>query len=69
LTRLRRAVRIPIVLVTHDLDEAAALADRICVLDRGETLQAGTPAEVMAAPASQRVAEALDLPCGARKPA
>jgi molybdate transport system ATP-binding protein len=69
LAGVRRAVRIPIVLVTHDLDEAAALADRICVLDRGETLQAGTPGEVMATPASQRVAEALDLPCGARKPA
>jgi molybdate transport system ATP-binding protein len=65
---LRRAVRIPIVPVTHDLDEAAALADRICVIDRGETLQAGTPAAVMAAPASERVAQALDLPCRERLP-
>ena len=62
---LRRALRIPILLVTHDLDEAASLADRICVLAGGETLQTGTPAEVMAAPANRRVAEALDLPCSA----
>jgi molybdate transport system ATP-binding protein len=36
LAELRKLVRIPIVLVTHDLDEAATLADRICVLDQGE---------------------------------
>lgn len=61
LARLRMAVRIPIVLVTHDLDEAAGLADRLCVLDRGETLQAGPPGEVLRAPACERVREALDL--------
>ena len=62
LAELRKAVHMPIVLVTHDLDEAAALADRICVLDAGTTLQSGPPAEVLAAPVSQRVSEALDLP-------
>ena len=62
IAELRRAVRIPIVLVTHDIDEAAALADRICVLDRGETLQTGRPADLLASPANMRVAHALDLP-------
>ena len=62
LAELRQSVRIPIVLVTHDIDEAVALADRICVLDRGETLQTGRPAELLAAPANSRVAMALDLP-------
>jgi len=62
LAELRQAVRIPIVLVTHDIDEAVALADRICVLDRGETLQTGRPADLLAAPANARVAIALDLP-------
>jgi molybdate transport system ATP-binding protein len=61
LTELRKAVRMPIVLVTHDLDEAVALSDRICVLDRGDTLQTGSPGEVVNAPASARVADALDL--------
>jgi molybdate transport system ATP-binding protein len=62
LAELRQAVHVPIVLVTHDIDEAVRLADRMCVLDRGETLQTGKPAEVLAAPASERVAAALDLP-------
>lgn len=62
LAELRRLVRIPIVLVTHDIDEAADLADRLCVIDQGETLQIGTPAEMLAAPAGSRVAAALDLP-------
>ncbi len=39
LAALRSAVPIPIVLVTHDLDEAIALADRLIVMDRGEILQ------------------------------
>jgi molybdate transport system ATP-binding protein len=62
LADLRKAIRVPIILVTHDLDEAGALADRLAVLDRGELLQTGRPAEVAAAPASLRVLEALDLP-------
>ena len=62
LAELRQAVRIPIVLVTHDIDEAAELADRLCVIDHGETLQTGRPAELLAAPANPRVAMALDLP-------
>ena len=62
LIELRQAVRMPMVLVTHDITEAVALADRICVLDEGETLQSGRPADLLAAPANARVAEALDLP-------
>jgi len=62
LRELRATVSMPIVLVTHDLDEAADLADNLCVLDRGETLQTGPAAEVLSAPASARVREALDLP-------
>ena len=61
LASLRQTLAIPILLVTHDLDEAGALADRLCVLDRGETLQTGPPAEVKSAPSSPRVRDALDL--------
>lgn len=67
LKELRQSVlRVPIVLVTHDLDEAAALADQIAVVDSGEILQVGSPAEVLAAPASKRVRDILDLPAGGR---
>ena len=49
LAELHKTICIPIVLVTHDLDEAAALAERLCVLDAGETLQSGPPLEVLKA--------------------
>jgi molybdate transport system ATP-binding protein len=61
LAALRARVRVPMVLVTHDLDEAAGLADRLVVIDGGEILQEGPPADVLAAPASNRVRVTLDL--------
>ncbi|MBB3329402.1 molybdate transport system ATP-binding protein [Halomonas campaniensis] len=60
LAMLREQIRIPIVLVTHDLDEAAALADRLCVLHAGRTLQAGPPEALFRRPASPEVARLLD---------
>jgi molybdate transport system ATP-binding protein len=56
LARLHREIRIPILLVTHDLNEAAALADRMVVLSRGRTLQSGSPQDVVTRPASRAVA-------------
>ena len=58
---LRRGLKMPMVLVTHDLDEAAMLADRIAVLYRGRTLQTGTPSEVTMRPLSAEVARLVDL--------
>ena len=51
------ARQVPAVLVAHELDAAQAFADRLAVLDRGQVLQEGSPSEVVAAPASRRVAE------------
>jgi ABC-type proline/glycine betaine transport system ATPase subunit len=45
-----------VVLVTHDVEEAFRLADRIAVMDDGTVLQLGTPAAIRAAPASPFVA-------------
>jgi molybdate transport system ATP-binding protein len=61
LATLRRDLAMPMVLVTHDLDEAAMLADRLCILHRGRTLQSGPPHEVMARPATSLVARLVDL--------
>ncbi len=61
LATLRRTLAMPIVLVTHDLDEAAMLADRMCILYRGRTLQIGTPHEVMTKPVDALVARLVDL--------
>ena len=60
LAQLRSRIRVPIVLVTHDLDEARVLADRMVILSRGETLQDGPTTEVMARPATAQVARLLD---------
>jgi ABC-type sulfate/molybdate transport systems ATPase subunit len=47
---------LPTLLVTHDFREAAALAQRIAVLDEGRILQVGTADELLAAPADATVA-------------
>ncbi len=61
LMALKSSLSIPIVLVTHDIDEAMQLADRVSILDHGRVLQSGTPAEVRAHPATPRVAAILGL--------
>jgi ABC-2 type transport system ATP-binding protein len=45
---VRRAHDATILLCTHDLDEAEALADRIGILDRGELIDLGTAHEIRA---------------------
>jgi len=45
--------------VTHDHDEAFAVADRVAVMSAGRLLQVATPAELWRAPASRQVAEFL----------
>ncbi len=50
---------IPAVLVTHELVDAQAFADRLAIIDRGELLQIGAPDEVVLRPASRRVAELI----------
>ena len=47
--------------VTHDRDEAFALADRIAVLDEGSVLQIGTPEDLWRAPRRERLARFLGL--------
>ena len=60
LAQLRGDIRIPVVLVTHDLEEAQLLADRITVLHHGRTLQTGPIREVLRRPASAEVARLVD---------
>jgi ABC-type Fe3+/spermidine/putrescine transport system ATPase subunit len=56
-----RQTRIPAVYVTHDQQEAFALADRIVLLHEGNIVQSGAPDEVYARPASTWVANFLGL--------
>jgi len=48
-------------LVTHDPLDAAALADRLVIIERGEIVQVGTFAEVAARPRSSYVAELVGV--------
>ncbi len=60
--RLQRETGLSTVLVTHDPEEAALLADEILVVADGRLLQAGPRAEVFARPASPQVARLLGIP-------
>ena len=51
---LRAHLQMPVVLVTHDLNEAQLLADRMVVIEKGRVLSAGTTAEVMTDAAALR---------------
>jgi ABC-type Fe3+/spermidine/putrescine transport system ATPase subunit len=56
LKHLHRVVGVTFVHVTHDLEEAMMLADRICVMRSGEILQLGEPADIYYRPADPFVA-------------
>jgi len=61
LAALRQQVSVPMVLVTHDLAEARRLADRVVIVDAGQTLQTGQPSRVFASPRNARVAELVGI--------
>ena len=60
LQTLRQSLAMPMILVTHDLEESNLLADRIALLHKGEILQTGTPEFVAAHPETATVARLMD---------
>jgi ABC-type sugar transport system ATPase subunit len=62
LSTLQRAFGTTTLFVTHDQGEAMAMGDRLAVLDRGQLLQIGTPADVYDRPASATVAAFVGSP-------
>ncbi|MBZ7927340.1 betaine/proline/choline family ABC transporter ATP-binding protein (plasmid) [Ensifer adhaerens] len=61
--RLQKMLRKTIVFVTHDVQEAFRLADRIAIMRDGAIVQIGTPAEIALTPANDYIAEFLrDVP-------
>lgn len=57
LEELRRKT---IVMVTHDVQEAFELADRICLMDKGEIVQIGSPHDLLYRPANDFAKKFLD---------
>ena len=51
---LRQHLSMPVILVTHDMNEAQTLADRMLVIDHGHTVASGATADVMSDPQALR---------------
>jgi len=59
--RLQRETNLSTVLVTHDADEAALLAEELMVIAHGDLVQAGSVREVMSRPADADVARLVGM--------
>jgi molybdate transport system ATP-binding protein len=59
LRQVRADYQIPILLVTHDLEECFELGQQMFVLEEGRLVQSGAPADVLESPASAKVARLL----------
>lgn len=53
--RLQAEDRRTIVFITHDVDEAFRIGDRLAIMDGGEIVQTGAPAEILSSPATPYV--------------
>lgn len=54
---LQSSLKRTIIFVSHDLDEAFKIGDRIAIMEGGRIIQCGTPQEIFSAPANDYVAD------------
>ncbi|TYB83094.1 choline ABC transporter ATP-binding protein [Maritimibacter fusiformis] len=57
LMELQKTLRRTIIFVSHDLDEAFKIGDRIAIMEGGRIVQCGTPREIFTHPANDYVAD------------
>ncbi|WP_369899828.1 ABC transporter ATP-binding protein [Bacillus manliponensis] len=62
LVNLQKKIQKTIVFVTHDMQEALSLGDRICVMRKGEIVQLDTPEGILQNPANSFVEEFIGSP-------
>jgi osmoprotectant transport system ATP-binding protein len=65
--RLHREVRKTIIFVTHDIDEAIKMGDRIAIMRDGRLLQLGTADEILARPVDEFVADFVGADRGLKR--
>lgn len=61
LARLKSQLQIPVIMVTHDINEALLLADKLVLISQGQMLQAGEPRQVLLKPRNESVARQMGL--------
>jgi molybdate transport system ATP-binding protein len=61
LQELQRHLKTSMVFVTHDLGEAALLADHMAVIENGRVLQFDSPNRILRAPSSSRIAQVVGV--------
>lgn len=61
LSVLTEELKIPTIMVTHDLDEARILADQICIIHHGKTLQQDKTQTILAQPNNKQIAKLLGI--------
>ena len=57
---LQKKMNKTIIFITHDLDEALKIGDRIALMKDGEVVQIGTPEEILTSPADEYVAKFVE---------
>ncbi len=58
--RLQKSLQKTIVFITHDIQEAFRLADRIAIMRQGEIIQLGKPSEILRNPADDYVSQFVE---------
>ncbi len=62
LKQIHAEFAVPVILVTHDLLEAATLADTLFIYHGGKIVQSGSPQEIISRPLTPEVAALVQLP-------